>query len=591
DSLQINADVVVGGNVRMIDHSGTSQLGINTATVGGDVFVWTDNGADVVSLSEATISGDVTFWAEKGDNLLSVSESTISGDLNLLSTRGHDDIVLDLSTVNGNVIFNTGDWMDSFALTNSTIGGNLWVFAGRHNDTVLINGLTVTGMTHLYMLQGQDNIRVQGTNSFGQFFFAGGILGKPDALELGGTNTFGGGQWTPSFESSTVSDALITSQITDGAVARADAARMDLGETTPLTLTVDTSSNNFIQAGNQDTTNLSTIAVTGTSTAGATIEVDLGGGTFTTATTTVGTDGTYTVDVPIAAGDNTVTIRATDGDDQLTQEFDIYRAVGTISRFVSNVGTFDVEFFDDDTPNHVANFLNYQTRFTNSIVHRVGTTANSGVDVIQGGGAVLNGTNLTGITTDAEVANEASSAHPNARGTIAAARTSDPDSATSQWYINTLDNFTLDSTANPFTVFGQVLGNGMDVVDTIYDTAISNISQFFTVSGVGLGTVPLLNSNTVPVQLTGTLTVDSTNLTTVTGTGTLFTTELTVGDSITIGDFTTTVIDIGSDTELILGTVATTAFVDATATTNNGPPAADAYIVFTSISTLLPKAT
>ncbi|NJN40591.1 MAG: SGNH/GDSL hydrolase family protein [Gammaproteobacteria bacterium] len=84
---------------------------------------------------------------------------------------------------------------------------------------------------------------------FSGFFFAGGILGKPDALQLGGTNTFGSGQWTPRFEASTVSDALITSEITNGAQARATAARGELDNTDPITLTVDTTANAFIQAG------------------------------------------------------------------------------------------------------------------------------------------------------------------------------------------------------------------------------------------------------------------------------------------------------------------------------------------------------
>jgi peptidyl-prolyl cis-trans isomerase A (cyclophilin A) len=60
---------------------------------------------------------------------------------------------------------------------------------------------------------------------------------------------------------------------------------------------------------------------------------------------------------------------------------------------------------------------------------------------------------------------------PNTRGTIAMARTSNPNSANSQWFINTGDNALAlapgGSDANGYAVFGQVLGNGMDVVDAI----------------------------------------------------------------------------------------------------------------------------
>ncbi len=62
------------------------------------------------------------------------------------------------------------------------------------------------------------------------------------------------------------------------------------------------------------------------------------------------------------------------------------------------------------------------------------------------------------------IVNEAAKAPSNARGTLAMARTSDPDSATCQFYINTVDNFSLDQ--HQYCVFGRVVA-GLDVVDAI----------------------------------------------------------------------------------------------------------------------------
>jgi cyclophilin family peptidyl-prolyl cis-trans isomerase len=70
--------------------------------------------------------------------------------------------------------------------------------------------------------------------------------------------------------------------------------------------------------------------------------------------------------------------------------------------------------------------------------------------------------------TRAPVINESKNRVHNERGTIAMARTSDPDSATAQWYINVRMNITLDYRMGTpgYTVFGKVT-KGMDVVDTI----------------------------------------------------------------------------------------------------------------------------
>jgi cyclophilin family peptidyl-prolyl cis-trans isomerase len=140
----------------------------------------------------------------------------------------------------------------------------------------------------------------------------------------------------------------------------------------------------------------------------------------------------------------------------------------TIVRFDTNMGSFDVELFDAVVPTTVNNFLNYVTsgRYDGTLVHRSTAVPDSGFGVIQGGGYTPTGF-PTHIATDAPIPLEYQL--PNARGTISMARTANPNSATSEWFINTTDNSTLLGQANGggYAVFGQVLGNGMDVVDAI----------------------------------------------------------------------------------------------------------------------------
>jgi len=128
-------------------------------------------------------------------------------------------------------------------------------------------------------------------------------------------------------------------------------------------------------------------------------------------------------------------------------------------------GTITAELFADKAPATVANFLAYadKSAYDGTIFHRV-------IDgfMIQGGGFLPD---MTQKPTDAPIKNEARADVPNARGTLAMARTQVVDSATSQFFINLKDNGFLNHTAkNPqgygYAVFGRVTA-GMDVVDKI----------------------------------------------------------------------------------------------------------------------------
>ena len=128
-------------------------------------------------------------------------------------------------------------------------------------------------------------------------------------------------------------------------------------------------------------------------------------------------------------------------------------------------GNISLDMHAEQTEKTVANFLKYieDGFFSDTIFHRVIPGF-----MIQGGGMLAD---MSQKKTMSPVKNEAKLAKPNKRGTIAMARTSDPDSATAQFFINLTDNDFLNFTAENmqgygYCVFGEVV-EGMDVVDAI----------------------------------------------------------------------------------------------------------------------------
>lgn len=126
-------------------------------------------------------------------------------------------------------------------------------------------------------------------------------------------------------------------------------------------------------------------------------------------------------------------------------------------------GNVKLELFAKEAPVSVKNFLAYVTSgfYGGTIFHRVINGF-----MIQGGGFT---TDFTQKQTNGPIRNEAANSLKNQRGTIAMARTGAPDSATSQFFINVVDNDMLNR-PNPdgfgYAVFGKVV-EGMDVVDRI----------------------------------------------------------------------------------------------------------------------------
>ena len=132
-------------------------------------------------------------------------------------------------------------------------------------------------------------------------------------------------------------------------------------------------------------------------------------------------------------------------------------------RFDTTLGSFTVaRLFEKEAPISAKNFLDYAEagRFDGTVFHRVIPGF-----VIQGGGMTAD---MRQKDTRAAIRNEADNGLKNRRGTLSMARTNDPHSATSQFFVNLVDNAFLDPGRGGagYAVFGCVT-EGMDVVDKI----------------------------------------------------------------------------------------------------------------------------
>jgi peptidyl-prolyl cis-trans isomerase A (cyclophilin A) len=131
-------------------------------------------------------------------------------------------------------------------------------------------------------------------------------------------------------------------------------------------------------------------------------------------------------------------------------------------RFETTLGSFTVELFEKEAPISAKNFLDYAEagHFDGTVFHRVIPGF-----VIQGGGMTAD---MRQRETRAPIRNEADNGLKNRRGTLSMARTNDPHSATSQFFVNLVDNAFLDPGRGGagYAVFGCVT-EGMDVVDKI----------------------------------------------------------------------------------------------------------------------------
>ncbi len=172
----------------------------------------------------------------------------------------------------------------------------------------------------------------------------------------------------------------------------------------------------------------------------------------------------------------------------------------TVVRFQTALGDFDVQLYDTAAPTTVANFLNYVNsgRYENSFFHRLATGF-----VLQGGGFTFDEAavpQFAPVVSFGTIQNEFDPSRSNLRGTLVMAKIgaqydenndlipgTGPDSATSQFFVNLGNNSAnLDNQNGGFTVFAEVIGTGMDVVD-----ALASVQTFPFASP--FGEIPLLD--------------------------------------------------------------------------------------------------
>lgn len=568
-------DAQFAQQLSLITDSGDDQIAVQDATVSGILFVETGSGADTVSINRITVNGTSRIKLGKGDDVVQLSNSTFSQFVSPETNSGNDTVIL----------------------ANTNFNGGVHTSLGRGNDVMTHRDVQINGGSQIDGQQGNDSIRYEDTESIPDQLTINGGKGN-NAANVTSVNTNSQQRSIQRVQSTNLDDSLFAARLTapeTGAADRLAAAQQFLNndpDFPPLGLIAGFRSTQTVQSSGVLLTKLSSLDISGQTEAGALVEISRDGdGLFDDGFVTADANGNYTLTVDSIEtsrnnGINVIVVRATDSENRTaTQTLEVYRAAGTVVRFNSSAGRMDFELFDTDAPNTVENFLNYEARYQNSIVHRSAKTTQGGDFVIQGGGFRINDSDdLVAIATDAPVASEANSGNSNVRGTLAMALLGgEPNSGTSQWFVNLANNTFLDSQS--FTVFGRVIGSGLDVAD-----AIAALSRFDVSDLLGSTTFSALNEAPLTgyTEFSGSTlgTVSLTNGSNViTGTGTTFTTDIPDDNRIRIGGQTFTVSQIVSDTELRVTTNSNTT-VSGVRLLVNQIPTSSQYVTMTTIAPL-----
>lgn len=199
----------------------------------------------------------------------------------------------------------------------------------------------------------------------------------------------------------------------------------------------------------------------------------------------------------------------------------------TTITFNTSKGAIDVTLLDSAAPVSVTNFLSYaqNNAYTDDLFHRMANLSGTGASqILQGGQFTTNSsssnpstvTSFTNVATYQPIANEFDPSRPNDIGSLAMARTSDLNSATSQFYFNLTDNTTsLGQTGNGYAVFGKV-ANATSLTN-LQSFATSYTPQAGTINGNVLASLPALTGASVPNDPVGTATSNLAITNTITG--------------------------------------------------------------------------
>ena len=592
DQIQVDG-VDVQGEIHISGGDGEDEIAVTSLAARRAIVLNGNQGDDTIVISDADARRRVMVHLGQGNDIAAISGLTTRRKLVIAGSTGDDNVGVEDSTIRRLTRLRLGSGDDNAAITNSELGLRLKVRGGLGDDLVHIEDSTVNHVSRLFGKLGNDSFLVLGTSDLGRWLIARGGAGD-DALEIDEDVAGSKHRILRNFESDEVDLDLIDERLDDPTTGlfaliqdALDGFSDDDDEDETLDITIASS---VMQSSGVVITDNSTLEFNVVGRAGLMVEIDVDGdGQFDDGSATLDSMGMATVQITLVhnstnLGLNTVRVRGVDNGVPLSgvpQEFDVHFAIGTVVRFTSDLGNIDVELLDTDAPITVANFLNYDARYDGSIVHRSAHQSNGGDFIIQGGAFDLLPP-LTAITTDAAITNEFNNANSNVRGTLSMALPANsPNAGTSQWFFNVADNSFLDAALH--TVFGRVVGDGMDVVDAIH--ALNSFNLIAPTGEGALGEVPLQNYMPFTNAITGTVNTTTGSLT-VTGTGTMFTTELVQGATIQIDGINYVINLIADDTTLSLASTAQTTVADATAFINAEPDDAD-YVQFTTIDVLL----
>lgn len=625
DSAVFTRNVKLGGATSVVGGTGNDALSSTGATFQGNVAFFGSDGNDSFSLQDSTAQNSLLLYGENGDDLVSLTNMTLNGYVRIKTGVGDDGISFNNVTGSGFIMIKTSWGDDDVVIRNSTLNGPVSMFTRQDQDNIRLDGNTFGSIVAINTGRNNDVIDVRNTNTFNGYFavqggdskqgeggITSGLLG--DQANVATTTVFKAGSRIQRTEGSTISDAAKNRFDTanTGLIARATAADTAARNLQVLTVTATATSSKSETSNGVLITKVPNVTISGNTVAGATVTLDTDGdGAFDDETATADANGVWTANIvatrrdlytadanpnDMLTGLQTIKVRSTvsateTADTTVTIDY----VTNTVVRFssVTNTGAaqvYEVELFDAEAPIAVANFLNYSTsnRYKNSIIHR---SVNN--FVIQGGGFTIDKGVISNVPTNAPITGEFNAARGNIKGTISMAHTGDPNSGTSQWFINLKDNPDLDDFAGKrHTVFGRLVGNSQTVVDAI--NALTEVNLQTATGSSALTEVPLRTTFTDFARtITGTVATTA-NSTQIVGTGTKFLTELkgsvvagALRSRIQINGVTFFVASISDDTNLTVTVSPSTTGTGLTAKTDFAVDKDNDFVRFTNIAEIL----
>ena len=538
-------------------HSGSDDDTINVAStnVSDDLQVSTSSGRDALVFDQIAVSDDSKIRSGTGDDSVVVKDSQLADDLSVSTSGGDDFVFIDPTVVGDDVKVKTGNENDTIVLSGANVfSDRTRIFGGSGTNLVDVDasnqfasdprlsgvsGNSVDSATIDTLLNDPNDGALSrvtaasngidsatGPMAVDDVFTTSESILNVDAasgLTSNDQQSVFGGALTAALGTSPANGSVTVNA--DGSFSYQAAAEFSGTDTftyqvsdvfgsrstgnvqitvDQLELTLDLSNNTTVQSSGTLLTGNAMFQIDGTTAANGVIDIDSDNdGSFNDASTTADSNGDFSTNVTLTHdavnnGAHLVRVRVRSGGLEQTESFSAHYAVGTVVRFASSIGSFDTELLDVDAPQTVTAFLSDLTRYDTSFIHR-------SIDdfMIQGGGFTVVDSGGTTVVDTVEPftapPNEFLPENSNVRGTLSTAQIGgNVNSFTGQYFVNTVDNLHLDSV--PHTVFGRVVGTGMDVVDTINGLTTFNLVAEFGESA--LTTVPLQNyNNAVPPEV------------------------------------------------------------------------------------------